>query len=157
MEALGGGGWEEQGVAKGDVGCAELGAGFGVIPRGLVVSLGEGALQEGPLAGLVEFGSGVVGAFEELFVEVGPVFVVTEEGLEVGGRSEFGAVAGGGVLLGFECGVEVVVEGAEDGVVVGGAVMGDTVFEEGLLGCWAGGIVDCSDRGEESCSVACAS
>ena len=107
-------------------------------------------MQEGPPAGLVEFGSWVVGAFEELFLEVGPVFVVTEEWLELGDGAEFGAVAGCGVLLGFEGGVEVVVEGAEDGVVVGGAVMGDAVFEEGLLGCWAGGVVECSDRVEES-------
>ena len=53
--------------------------------------------------------------------------------------------------------MEVVVEGAEDGVVVVGAVLGDTVFEEGFVGCWAWGVVDCSDRGEEARSVSCAS
>ena len=59
--------------------------------------------------------------------------------------------------MGLEGGVEVVVEGAEDGVVVVGAVLGDTVFEEGFVGCWAWGVVDCSDRGEEARSVSCAS
>ena len=105
MEVLGGGGWEEQGVAEGDVGCAELGAGFWVFSCGLVVSFGEGALQEGLPAGLVEFGGWVVGALEELFAEVGPMFVVAEEWLELCDRAEFGAVAGCGVLLGFEGGV----------------------------------------------------
>ena len=45
-------------------------------------------MQEGPPAGLVDFGSGVVGAFEELFVEVGPMFVVTQERFEVGGGAK---------------------------------------------------------------------
>ena len=150
VEALGGGGREEEGVAEGDVGLAELGAGVGVVLSRSVVTFGEGALEEGQAASLVELGTGVVGALEELLLEVGPVFVVTEKGFEVFNGAKFRAVSGGGVTLGFEGGVEVVVEGAEDGVVVGGAVVGDAVFEEWLLGCWAGGVVDCLDSLEES-------
>ena len=89
VEALGGGGWEEEGVAEGDVGLAELGAGVGVVLRRSVVAFGEGALEEGQAASPVELCPGVVGALEELLLEVGPVFVVTEKGFEVFNGAKF--------------------------------------------------------------------
>ena len=130
LEAGSSGGREKDGVAKYDVGEAQLGAGVQIIASGLVVSFVEGSEEKGLMTLLVEVRARVGRALGELRLQVRPVFMVVEEGLEVRDWPEFGTVSCSGEALGLEDSGEVVVERPEDGVIVGGALGGDAVLEE---------------------------
>ena len=69
-----------------------------------MVTLFEGAEEEGLSAGFVDSLEGVVRSLGELFAQVLLVFVVAEEGLEVGYGTEFGPVSRCCGVLGLEGG-----------------------------------------------------
>ena len=65
-DVLGGGGGEEEGVAKGNIGGTQPCAGIGVLLCEFVVPFLECAVEELQATALVELRLGVVSAFEEL-------------------------------------------------------------------------------------------